>query len=472
MAKMKRDLTLFDVMGIVIGGIVGADIYVASSITSGLIGPFSIFVWLIAGLFAIVLALVFAYNSFYVPKMGGSFSYAAKAFDKFYGFLAGWSLWIAEVVSLAVFPIAFTSYLQYFIKLPFLVVILIQGLFIFGLTAINIVGVKRAGRVNDALTIIKMLPLFGLLVLGFVFLGTHPDVLSANYNPLTPFGLGNFGSALVLIFWAYAGFELAVLPASEVKNPRKTIPKAIILGILIVTVFYMATNFVVYGTVHYNDLAGTKTPLVLSSLIVMGGIGALIMSIGALFSVSGSDEAGVLGTARLSYAMAVNGLFPKIFAKLHKRFGTPYMALIIQGIIAFVASSFYGLSNLITFATFCLAFAYLLSSLALLALKKGKKLKLFGQEIIPWAGVAISLYLLYSTSIYDKVVGIFIIFIGVLIYIFFSPKEDIHHLKRLFFSEEAVLTRRLEHRDRFLFNFIRIMHGLYRNFKREEKKMG
>lgn len=469
MARLRRELSLFDVTSIVIGGIVGADIYIASSITSGLIGPFSILVWLIAGAFAAVLALVFAYNSFYAPRTGGSFGYATMAFDKFYGFLAGWSLWVAEVVSLAVFPIAFTSYLQFFVKLSFPLVILIQGLFIFGLTAINIIGVKRAGKVNDALTMIKLAPLFLLLVFGLGFFAGHPDILQSNYSPLAPLGLDNFGTALVLIFWAFAGFELAALPAGEIKNPRRTIPRAIILGMVIVTAFYMVTNFVVYGTVHYTELAKSTTPLVLSSIVVMGAIGALVMSVGALFSVSGSDEAGVLGTARLSYAMAISGLFPKIFARLHKKFGTPYMALIIQAVIAFVASLFYGIMNLITFATFNLAFAYLLSSLALLALKKGSRIRLFAQEIIPWAGVAISLYLLYSTSVYDKLLGIFVIFAGVLIYVFFSPKEDIRHLKRLFFSEEAVLARRLEHRDRFLANFIRIAHRLYKKIRPKEK---
>jgi amino acid transporter len=349
--------------------------------------------------------------------------------------------------------------------LSYPVKILIQGLFIFGLTAVNIRGVKAAGRLNDALTLIKLSPLLILIVVGTIFLSFHTDTLKSNYSPLLPFGLNNFGDALVLIFWAYTGFELATFPASETKNPKKTIPRAIISGILIVTFFYMATNFVVFGTVNYSDLAESKVPLVDSSVVVLGAIGAFMMIIGALFSVSGSDEAGVLATARLSHALSINGLFPRVFSRIHKKYKTPYMSLILQGIIAFIASSFYGVQNLITFSVFNLAFAYLLTSLSLLVIKKGKSVSLVGSEIIPWAGVAISLFLLYSTSTYDKLAGSAIIVFGIFLYIFFSPKEDVKHLKEFFYSEEQVFTRRLERRDKFLANLVRIIHRTYRRAK-------
>jgi amino acid transporter len=93
-----------------------------------------------------------------------------------------------------------------------------------------------------------------------VFFVVHPSVVLGNYLPLLPFGLGGFGSALVLIFWAYVGFEMGTLPAQEVDDPRKNIPRSIIGGMIIVTIFYLATNFVVYGTVPWQVLAASKTP--------------------------------------------------------------------------------------------------------------------------------------------------------------------------------------------------------------------
>ena len=275
--ELKRDLSLFDLTNIVVGAIVGSDIYIASAITAGLIGPFSIIIWLVAGAFATVLAMIFAYSAYYVPKVGGSFAFVSTAFDDFYGFIAGWSMWIAEVLSLPVFAITFTNYLQYFIPLNFPEQILVKAAFLFGLTAVNIFGVKAAGRVNDILTILKLLPLLLLVIVGLASIAYNPAFFT-NYNPTAPLGLGNFGTALVLIFWAYVGFELGTLPAAEVKDPKKNIPRAIMTGMAIVIFFYLTTNFVIFGTVSSPRLAQTVTPLVLVGAALLGTAGAVVIS--------------------------------------------------------------------------------------------------------------------------------------------------------------------------------------------------
>ncbi|MBI2085615.1 MAG: amino acid permease [Candidatus Aenigmarchaeota archaeon] len=463
---LKKDLSYFDLTNIVVGSIIGSDIYIASAITAGLVGPFSLVVWFIAAIAAVILASVFAYCSFYVPRVGGSFAFVSEAFDDFYGFLTGWSLWIAELLALPVFAITFTNYLHYFIQLDFWGDTAVKALFLFGLTFVNIVGVKAAGKLNDFLTIVKLFPLLLIIVFGFALFAGNPASFAENYTPLMPFGLDNFGTALVLIFWAYVGFELGTLPAGEVKNPRKTIPKAIITGISIVTVFYMLTNFVVFGTVGWQTLTSTTTPLILVGSILLGTMGAALMSTGAMVSVSGSDASGILGTSRLSYAMAIDGLFPKIFSKIHRKYKTPYMALIIQCIIAFMLSLFAGVANLISFSVFNLGFSFLLTCLALVVLKKEGEKKLYGQDVIPLLGIIVCLYLIYSTSMFDKIVGSAVIALGIPLYVFFSPKTDIHHLKKLFTSEEAILERRLERKERFLANFMRIVHRIFVKLRR------
>jgi APA family basic amino acid/polyamine antiporter len=466
MVDFKKELSLFDVTNIIVGSVVGADIYIASAITAGMLGPFSIVVWIIAGVFATIIALVFAYCSYHVPKVGGPFAFVSEAFDDFYGFLTGWSMWIAEMISLPVFAIAFVRYLEYLVSLDFSQEVLIKGLFLFGLTSINIIGVKIAGRVNDLLTLIKLTPLLLLIGAGIFFLLSQPAELFRNYYPFAPLGISAIGPALVLVFWAYAGFELGTLPAAEVRDPKTTIPKAIVFGMSIVAVFYLSTNFVVYGAVNWEVLAKTPTPLVLVGGVLLGAAGALIMTIGALFSVSGSDESGMLGTGRLSYAMAIDGLFPRLFSRLHPKFGTPYVGLIVQGTIAFLISIYSAITDLISFAVFNLAFAFLLTCFSLIVLTRNKERKLPGQHILPWIGVLICLYLLYSTDLFDKVVGTLIILAGIPIYIFFSPKQDIMHLKEMFLSEEAIFFRRLEKRERFLGHFMLIIRRGYRRLKR------
>ncbi len=463
---LKRDLSYFDLTNIVVGAIVGSDIYIASAITAGLLGPFSIVVWVVAGLMATILALVFAYSSYYVPQVGGSFAFVSTAFDDFYGFLAGWSMWIAEILSLPVFALTFTNYLQYFIPLNFPEQILVKAAFLIGLTSVNIFGVKAAGKLNDVLTVAKLSPLLLLVIVGLASFLFNPEGFTSNYTPFAPFGLANFGTALVLIFWAYVGFELGTLPAAEVKDPKTTIPKAIITGMAIVTFFYLSTNLVIFGTVGSPRLAQTIVPLVLVGSALLGISGAAIISAGALVSVSGSDESGMLGTARLAYAMSIDGLFPRTFSRVHSKFKTPYSALIVQGIIAFALSTFSGLAGLISFSVFNLSFSFLLVSLSFSILKgKGEK-GLHGQGLLPWLGVGICLYLLYSTTLFDKIAGVILILLGIPVYIYFSPKTDAHHLKALFTSEEAIFGRNLEKKSRFLANLIRLLIGTRRRLRR------
>ncbi|MCI4371433.1 MAG: APC family permease [Thermoplasmata archaeon] len=446
---------------IVVGAIVGSDIYVASAITAGLIGPLSILAWIVAGAMASVLAMVLAYFSYHVPRVGGTFAFISAGFDDFYGFLGGWSMWIAEVVSLPVFAITFENYLGYFVQLDGISRLVVQGLFLFGLTAVNVFGVKAAGRLNDVLTIAKLAPLLLLILVGLGTFAVNPALLS-NYSPFAPFGWGNFGGALVLIFWAYAGFELGTLPASEVKDPEKTIPRAIVTGMLIVIAFYLLTNFVIFGGVAASRLATTTVPLVLVGTALLGTFGATTMTAGALISVSGSDESGTLGTARLSYAMSIDGLFPAAFARVHPRYQTPYVALLVQGVIAFVLSTVSGLTTLISFAVFTLAFCFLLTCAAFIVLDKPREKMLRGQRVLPWAGIAVCLFLLYSTSWFDKIVGSIVILLGIPLYVYFSPKADMYHLKEFFTSEEAVMSRAWAHQRVFLANLLRMVHGFYR----------
>ena len=463
--ELQRGLSQFDLTNIIVGAIVGADIYIASALTAGLVGPFSIVLWGVAGLFAAMIAMVFAYCSYYVPRVGGPFAYVSEAFDDFYGFLTGWSMWIAELLALPVFAIAFANYLQALVPLTPAAEVAVRALFITALTLVNIVGVRAAGRLNDALTLIKLSPLLLLIVAGLGVFILQPETFIGNYTPPLPLGIENAAHALVLVFWAYAGFELGTLPAGEVENPQRAIPRAIITGMMIVSFFYLLTNFVLFGVVNWTELDQSTVPLVVAGTALFGSAGALIMTVGALFSVSGSDESGMLGSARLAYAMAIDGLFPRIFARLHPRFNTPYVVLIAQGAIAFVLSNVGNLSGLISFAVLNLAFSFLLTCFALIVLRSDRAANLRGQRILPLAGIAVCLFLIYSTTTFDKVAGILVILAGIPVYLFYSPKQDIHHLKALFLSEEAVLLRRLEVREVYLANLLDLARTVSRRIR-------
>ncbi len=459
---LKRDLSLFDLTNIVVGAVIGSDIYIASALTASLVGPFSVVLWVVAGVMAMVLALLFAYSAYYVPKVGGPFAYVSTAFNDFWGFLAGWSMWIAEVISLPVFAITFVNYLQYFTALDTPEQMAVKGAFLFGLTAVNIFGVRAAGRINDGLTFIKLSPLLILVVVGFGSLAFSPSSFASNYSPLAPNGFGNIGTSIVLIFWAYVGFEMGTLPADEVKDPAKTIPRAIIMGMAIVLLFYVSTNFIIFGAVSSARLSQTVVPLILVGTTLIPLFGGGMMSVGALFSVSGSDESGILGTARLSYALSIDGLFPRVFARVHPKYRTPYASLIIQGTIAFALSIFSGLSNLISFSVLNLSFCFLLVSSAFVRLSRRNGGKLRGQRVLPWLGMGVCLFLLYSTSLQDKLVGSIVVLAGIPLYAYFSPKVDMERLKAEFLATPQVTRRYIEKTDRFLGRLVKLILRLIR----------
>jgi amino acid transporter len=470
--NLRSELTLFDVTNLVVGAIIGADIYVASAFGAGLLGPFSLIVWVIAGIIAIIIALCFAQCAAMLPKVGGPYAYAHAAWGNFAGFIVGWSLWLAEWMSLAVFPVAFTQYLMFFLpNLDLISQVTVKILFVLFLVTTNIVGVKAAGRANDALTLIKLFPLIFFVTVGLQYMFSNTSTAIANFSPFIPYGFSNFGTALVLIFWAYAGFEISTIPAEEIKDPSKTIPKAIVLGISIVTIFYLTTNIVLFGVRPWNLLAQDKAPLAtatnmaLASTPTLALIGGIIVGGGALVSVAGSDESGMIGTSRLGYALAADGLFPRIFAKIHPKFKTPYLGIIIQATTALVAAIIGNLSTLIATSVFFMAIAYVATSASIFSLRrKGAKAQfnLRGSWVIPSLGVIFSLYLITQCTLTQIALGLILLCIGLPIYVKYSPKKEMAELKEALLSRESVIRRAYDQENRFLSHALRHVKRLYR----------
>jgi len=478
-ASKLQKLNLFDVTNLVVGAAIGADIYIVASLGSAYLGPASLLVWIIAGAIAILIALNFAEAAALEPRVGGPFAYACEVWGDFAGFLVGWPLWIAEVAALAVMPVAFVRYLSYFI--PSLTLVqgaVIKILFVVIIAYVNVRGVKAAGRANDVLTIAKLSPLLLLIVAGFIYLALNPGTASSNLIPFAPLGLSNFGPALILIVWAYAGFELAVIPSSEVENPTKTIPKAMIIGMAIVTFFYVVTNFVVLATVNWMTLQYATAPLAVAGSVVLSYtptlalIGGTILGLGALISVSGFDESGTLTTARLSYAISLEGLFPKLFSRIHPKYGTPYGAIIAQSGLALFASLIGGLTQLITFSVFNLAFVYLATSAAIFPLRAKKQtgsertyLERHTGPIIPVAGIILSAFLIYSSGIATIALGIVSILIGIPIYVLYAPRTELATLKKNFYSTEALLSRSARTQKVFLGYLVQLTRKIVARIK-------
>jgi amino acid transporter len=453
-------LTLFDVTNLVVGAIIGADIYVASSFGAAYLGPSSLIVWAAAGVIAITIALCFAQCAAYLPRVGGPYAYAKEAWGPFPGFIVGWSLWLAEWISLAVFPVAFVRYLTFFQpSLDPLSQVLIKTLFVAFLITTNILGVKAAGRTNDALTIIKLAPLILFMAAGAGYILLNPATAAGNLIPFAPFGYTSFGFTLVLVFWAYAGFEISTIPADVVENPSRVIPRAIILGMTIVTVFYLVTNVILFAVRPSPQLATDLAPLasatasILGTTSVLAVLGGLIVSVGALISVTGSDESGMIGTSRLGYALAVDGLFPKIFARVHPRYKTPYLAIIAQAVTALIASLIGNLGTLVAVSVFFLAVAYAATCASIISFRRREPepaFRLKGGVTLPLLGVVFSIYLITQCTTYQIAIGLILLGIGAPIYMAFTPKKELTILKEELLAPRALQEETARLRERFL----------------------
>jgi len=453
-------LGTFDVTSLVVGSIIGADVYVATAIGARLVGPASLVVWVLAGAMAMTIALCFAYCVMMLPKVGGPYAYVRAAVNPFVGFLVGWGLLLAEWFSLAVFPVAFT---QYFLSLvpgiDELGKALLKAVFIAIILVTNLVGVKTAGRVNDALTIAKLTPLLLIVVGGIAFLGLQPGTFASNLSPFVTGDLSAFGRALVLIFWAYAGFELSTLPTDEVDRPGKTIPRAIVIGMLIVIAFYLFTNFVVMGVVGGGALGVSTSPLIdaaqamFSAPILLTNAVVIVVGVGALLSITGADESGTVGTSRLAYAMSIDGLLPEAFSRSHARFNTPYLGLIVLCLTAYVASLLGGLTDLISSAVFLLALVYFMTCISTILLERkhprvSRELK--GKRVIPLVGAFFSLVLMGLVNPLLIGISLILLAIGVPVYVFFSPRHELQDLKAAFWSAEAISRRAYAQGEQFL----------------------
>lgn len=447
----EKALTFFDVTNITVGAIVGADIYIAAAITAGILGPASLVAWVVAGGLATLLALTLAECARLVPAVGGPYAYAHRAFGPLAGFLAGWSMWIAELTAIPVFAIAFTNYLGVLVHLDPAVALVLRVTFVVGLTGVNVLSVRAAGRVNDALTALKLLPLFAIVLVGGYHLATHPGVVAANLTPFAPNGFSGFSTALVLIFWAYAGFELTTVPTGEVRDPQRTIPRALAAGMAVVTLFYLTTNFVIYALIPSAELALSKAPLTLAATTLFGAGGVLLVTLGAIVSVTGSDESDILGSSRLAYAMAADGLLPHALARLHPTRHTPHVALMTQAGIAIPLVFIDQIGSLISFAVFNLTFAFLVSALALIRLHRQSDVSVgLLHRVLPFVALLICLGLLIATPAQARASGVAVLLAGAVFYSVMAPGHLLPQAMSWITDTERALHRLARRRMRFL----------------------
>ncbi len=408
-------LNLFDVTNIIVGTVLGTGILITIAMTGGLIGPASLMAWLTAGIMALLIALSFNYCVKVLPKSGGPYAFAEGAFSPFGAFMVGWSFLLFSWLSLVAVTLAFLQYFRALVPgIGFWAgVVVMTSLAAFAILT-NLMGVKVTGRVINILSLAKIVPFAILIIGGVIFLLGDPERMMANFTPFLTGNAIDFGAAVVVAFWAYTGFELATLPAGEVEDPTRTIPRAIVIGMLVVAAFYFFINLVVIGALGSTAMAEADNPLVEATKVIfawspeLAGLIALLVGISALLAIACSEETELLGASRLTHVLAQKGNMPRTLAVLSPKQGVPWLAIVLLASTALLATFFGGLESIINASVFLLAFVYLMTCLsaAIFYAQGRERIKdaRFGGTI-PILGIACSLLVMTYVNPPDMVLA-------------------------------------------------------------------
>lgn len=354
---------------LVVGNMIGSGIFLLPA-SLGQYGPISLLGWLITGLGSIVLALVFARLTLHSAKSGGPFAYTQAGFGDLAGFLVAWGHWIAAWTGNAALAVAFISYLTVFFPILKTDTLLAAGAtmtVVWGLFFVNLRGVKAVGVIQLATTILKLLPLIAFATVGFAY---FEPANYADFNTSSDSHSTAIFATCALTLWAFLGLESATVPAGNVDNPKRTIPRATVLGTAFVAIIYLLVSISIYGIMTPAELSASNAPFADAAQRIWGSWGFYFVAFGAVVSCLGSLNGWLLIQAEVPMAAAKAGLFPKIFGKQDAR-GRPVAGMFISTVLLsiLIMSNFSGdLVGLFTFiillATLSSLIPYLFCSLA------------------------------------------------------------------------------------------------------------
>jgi APA family basic amino acid/polyamine antiporter len=329
---MRRTLGFWKVWGLVVGSSIGAAVFLLPALLAPF-GSLSLIGWALSGLAMIAVALSLGNLAKRLPRIGGPYAYAREAFGDLAGFIITWSYWVSVWTGVAGIAVALTGYLGVFVPViaarPLASALTaVATLWIF--TLINVAGVKTAATINLVLTILKLLPLFAVgvagLMLGDVTGIAPPDPQG---EPFMFFIAGMF----LLMIGAFVGIEAGTIPANDVIQPDRTIPRALVTGAMTIAAIYIIGTAGVMAVVSQADLAASSSPFSAAASVVFGPWGAEIVAVGAIVSILGVLNATVLLTGQMPLAAAMDGLFPSRFARLNAK-GAPAFALVVSSLLA------------------------------------------------------------------------------------------------------------------------------------------
>ena len=322
---------------IVMGGIIGSGIFMNPHVVAEAVhSPAAILgAWAVGGLIALAGAFIYAELAALRPQVGGQYAYIREALHPMLAFMYGWTLLL--VVQTGGMAAVAVTFARYFIELSQTTINdrLLAAIALAVLTAVNCFGVRAGGTLQSVLMVLKIAAIVALIGFG---LSTGKHAASSGASPIgnRSAELTAFGAALVPVLFAYGGWQTANFIAGEIREPRKNLPRALVLGVVGVVLLYLAVNYVCVNVLGVDELAATKTPASEVMRLALGEKGSRLIAVGIAVSTLGFLSQGMLTAPRVYFAMASDGLFFKRVAWLHPRTRVPVVAIVAQGSLAIV----------------------------------------------------------------------------------------------------------------------------------------
>ena len=356
--KLVRDISRWDLTAIAINTVIGAGIFGLPSKVFEKIGGYSLIAFAACALIVGLIVICYAEVASRFQATGGMYLYAKEAFGSVIGFEVGWLYWIVRVTTFAANCNLLLKYLELFVPSAneFYTRIGLISLVVLVITIVNFIGVRESALMTNVFTVGKIIPLLIFAFVGLFF------IQPANFNFAAAPDYTSFSSAILLLIYAFVGFEAAAIPAGEVENPKKNVPFALLFALGFVAVLFIVIQIVSIG--NLPGLAKSEKPLADAANNFLGGFGAAFIGIGAIVSIFGNLNGGFLPASRIPFAMAEQGELPQILAKTHTKYKTPYISLILTAIVIWILtiqSSFISaltistITRLIVYATTCAA---------------------------------------------------------------------------------------------------------------------
>lgn len=435
MSQLKKDLSLSQLTMIAIGSCIGSGIFITPANIVAEVPNYvlALLVWAIGGFITLLGAMTFSELGARYPKAGGVYVYLKEAYGEIAGFLYGWIiLLIVNTGALGALSMGLADYLSFFFPITGMQKTIIAISIILGLTTINIFGVKLSGSLAQLFTGLKLLAIAAIIIIGisFGYVEYFHQQLSA-VNPDKGL-LQAMLLALVGVFWSFGGWHHATYLSGETKEPKRTVPRAMILGTMTVTVVYLLAN-IAFMNLLPGEAMATSERVAGDALATVFGFGGKAVAIAIIISIIGTISIYTMTAPRIYYSMAKDGIFFQKLAELHPTFKTPYIAMLFQAFWAILLLLVWGsFTKLITFVTFmdivfmALAAASIFIFRARASKEENVPFKLSWYPIIPILYVLVTVAFVFNTMISlnkESFAGIFILLMGIPVYYFFKKKR-------------------------------------------------